>query len=99
MSRVENRYLTTVDSVGHSTDGEHAVAQRFPIDPHSGSWRWRGVMTTRSWTGCGSAAPVVGVVPMFGLSGQPEYLIEIHLGSAPSPTLKDLETALCQLAR
>jgi len=36
---------------------------------------------------------------MFGLSGQPEYLIEIHLGSAPSPTLKDLETALCQLAR
>src|SRR6201998_3356341 len=33
MSKIGGRHLTTVDAVGHGTDGEHAVGQRFPIDP------------------------------------------------------------------
>ncbi len=36
MSRIGERHLTTVDAVGHGTDGEHAVGQRFPIDPPFG---------------------------------------------------------------
>ena len=44
MSRIGDRHLTTVDAVGHGTDGEHAVGQRFPIDPPFGlvamAWRY-----------------------------------------------------------
>lgn len=36
MSEIGDRHLTTVDTVGHGTDGEHAVGQRFPIDPPFG---------------------------------------------------------------
>jgi len=36
MSKIGERHLTTVDAVGHGTDGEHAVGQRFPIDPPFG---------------------------------------------------------------
>ncbi len=31
MSKIGQTHLTTVDAVGHGTDGEHAVGQRFPI--------------------------------------------------------------------
>ena len=45
MSKISDRHLTTVDTVGHGTDGEHAVGQRFPIDPPFGlvamAWRRR----------------------------------------------------------
>ncbi|MEM6105359.1 MarR family transcriptional regulator [Mycobacterium sp. 050272] len=36
MSKIGGRHLTTVDAVGHGTDGAHAVGQRFPIDPPFG---------------------------------------------------------------
>lgn len=43
MSKIGDRHLITVDAVGHGTDGEHAVGQRFPIDPPFGlvvmAWR------------------------------------------------------------
>src|ERR1700753_944051 len=43
MSKIGQTHLTTVDAVGHGTDGEHAVGQRFPIGPPFGlvalAWR------------------------------------------------------------
>lgn len=51
MSRVDDRSLTTVDTVGHGTDGEHAVGQGFPIDPPFGlvAMAWRDEATIDSW--------------------------------------------------
>jgi DNA-binding IclR family transcriptional regulator len=51
MSRIDDRRLTTVDAVGHGTDGEHAVGQRFPIDPPFGlvAMAWRHEDTVDSW--------------------------------------------------
>lgn len=51
MSRIDDRRLTTVDAVGHGTDGEHAVGQRFPIDPPFGlvAMAWRDETTVDSW--------------------------------------------------
>jgi DNA-binding IclR family transcriptional regulator len=48
MSMIGDGYLATVDAVGHATDGEHAVGQRFPIDPPFGlvamAWRDEGAV-------------------------------------------------------
>ena len=43
MSKIGARHLTTVDTVGHGADGEHAVGQHFPIDPPFGlvAMAWR----------------------------------------------------------
>jgi DNA-binding IclR family transcriptional regulator len=51
MSRIGDRHLTTVDAVGHGTDGEHAVGQRFPIDPPFGlvAMAWRDDDTVQAW--------------------------------------------------
>ncbi len=51
MSKVGDRHLTTVDTVGHGTDGEHAVGQRFPIDPPFGlvAMAWRDDDSVRAW--------------------------------------------------
>lgn len=51
MSRIGVRHLTTVDAVGHGTDGEHAVGQRFPIDPPFGlvAMAWRDDDFVRAW--------------------------------------------------
>src|ERR1700757_3067803 len=51
MSKIGDRHLTTVDAVGHSTDGEHAFAQRFPIDPPFGlvAMAWRDEDFVRAW--------------------------------------------------
>lgn len=51
MSRIGDRHLTTVDAVGHGTDGEHAVGQRFPIDPPFGlvAMAWRDDEFVESW--------------------------------------------------
>lgn len=51
MSRIDERHLTTVDAVGHGTDGEHAVGQRFPIDPPFGlvAMAWRDADTVDRW--------------------------------------------------
>ncbi|OBF60052.1 transcriptional regulator [Mycobacterium sp. 852002-50816_SCH5313054-b] len=51
MSRIGDRDLTTVDTVGHGTDGEHAVGQRFPIDPPFGlvAMAWRDDEFVESW--------------------------------------------------
>jgi len=51
MSRIGHRQLTTVDTVGHSTDGEHAVGQRFPIDPPFGlvAMAWRDDEFVEAW--------------------------------------------------
>jgi DNA-binding IclR family transcriptional regulator len=51
MSKLGDRQLTTVDAVGHGTDGEHAVGQRFPIDPPFGlvAMAWRDDDFVQSW--------------------------------------------------
>ncbi|OBG33809.1 transcriptional regulator [Mycobacterium sp. E3198] len=51
MSRIGDRHLTTVDALGHGTDGEHAVGQRFPIDPPFGlvAMAWRDDEFVESW--------------------------------------------------
>jgi DNA-binding IclR family transcriptional regulator len=51
MSKIGNRHLTTVDAVGHSTDGAHAVGQRFPIDPPFGlvAMAWRDDDFIQAW--------------------------------------------------
>ncbi|OBF67252.1 transcriptional regulator [Mycobacterium sp. 852002-51971_SCH5477799-a] len=51
MSRIGARHLTTVDAVGHGTDGEHAVGQRFPIDPPFGlvAMAWRDDDFVDAW--------------------------------------------------
>lgn len=51
MSRIGDRHLTTVDAVGHGTDGEHAVGQRFPIDPPFGlvAMAWRDDEFVEAW--------------------------------------------------
>ncbi|WP_414687724.1 MarR family transcriptional regulator [Mycobacterium sp.] len=51
ISKIGGRQLTTVDAVGHSTDGEHAVGQRFPIDPPFGlvAMAWRDDTAVEDW--------------------------------------------------
>ncbi|OBI41853.1 transcriptional regulator [Mycobacterium colombiense] len=51
MSRIGARHLTTVDAVGHGPDGEHAVGQRFPIDPPFGlvAMAWRDDDFVDAW--------------------------------------------------
>lgn len=51
MSRVGARHLTTVDAVGHGTDGGQAVGQRFPIDPPFGlvAMAWRDDDVVHAW--------------------------------------------------
>ncbi|OBH54923.1 MarR family transcriptional regulator [Mycobacterium sp. E2479] len=51
MSRIGTRHLITVDAVGHGTDGEHAVGQRFPIDPPFGlvAMAWRDDDFVEAW--------------------------------------------------
>jgi DNA-binding IclR family transcriptional regulator len=51
MSRIGDRNLTIVDSVGHGTDGAHAVGQRFPIDPPFGlvAMAWRDDASVEAW--------------------------------------------------
>lgn len=51
MSKIGARNLNTVDAVGHGTDGEHAVGQRFPIDPPFGlvAMAWRDDQAIADW--------------------------------------------------
>jgi DNA-binding IclR family transcriptional regulator len=51
MSKIGGRHLTTVDTVGHATDGEHAVGHRFPIDPPFGlvAMAWRDDTAVANW--------------------------------------------------
>jgi DNA-binding IclR family transcriptional regulator len=51
MSKIGARHLTTVDTVGHATDGEHAVGHRFPIDPPFGlvAMAWRDDVAVANW--------------------------------------------------
>lgn len=51
MSQIGERSLVTVDAVGHATDGEHAVGQRFPIDPPFGlvAMAWRDDDPVDAW--------------------------------------------------
>jgi DNA-binding IclR family transcriptional regulator len=51
MSRIGGRHLTIVDSVGHGTDGAHAVGQRFPIEPPFGlvAMAWRDEGAVEAW--------------------------------------------------
>jgi DNA-binding IclR family transcriptional regulator len=172
MSRIGGRRLTTIDTVGHGTDGGHAVGQRFPIDPPFGlvAMAWRDEASVQAWLqrvmprltrteiaqhhrvladirarGYGawrfddthqslhnrlagvlaSLEPTAQVtrqlttlmtmvtlqsvtdsletdlpstefvvLPIFGVDGQPEYQIEIHLGGPASLTLAALNAAL-----
>ena len=51
MSKIGKAHLTTVDAVGHGTDGEHAVGQRFPIGPPFGlvAMAWRDAEAIDGW--------------------------------------------------
>ncbi len=51
MSKIGDRHLTTVDTVGHATDGEHATGHRFPIDPPFGlvAMAWRDEVAVANW--------------------------------------------------
>jgi DNA-binding IclR family transcriptional regulator len=51
MSKIGQTHLTTVDAVGHGTDGEHAVGQRFPIGPPFGlvAMAWRDDEAVNAW--------------------------------------------------
>lgn len=51
MSRIGQTHLTTVDAVGHGTDGAHAVGQRFPIGPPFGlvAMAWRDEEAIDRW--------------------------------------------------
>jgi DNA-binding IclR family transcriptional regulator len=51
MSKIGGKHLTTVDTVGHGTDGEHAVGQRFPIDPPFGlvAMAWQDAGDVDAW--------------------------------------------------
>jgi DNA-binding IclR family transcriptional regulator len=51
MSRIDDDHLTIVDAVGHGSDGEHVVGQRFPIDPPFGlvAMAWRGDAAVDRW--------------------------------------------------
>lgn len=51
MSKIGDKHLITVDAVGHGTDGEHAVGQRFPIDPPFGlvAMAWRDDAFVQAW--------------------------------------------------
>ncbi len=51
MSKIGQTHLTTIDAVGHGTDGEHAVGQRFPIGPPFGlvAMAWRGEESIDGW--------------------------------------------------
>ncbi|MEZ0365614.1 MarR family transcriptional regulator [Mycobacterium sp. pUA109] len=51
MSKIGDRNLVTVDAVGHATEGEHAVGQRFPIDPPFGlvAMAWRDEAAVDAW--------------------------------------------------
>src|ERR1700754_1461948 len=51
MSKIGGRHLSTVDAVGHGTDGAHAVGQRFPIDPPFGlvAMAWRDDENVAAW--------------------------------------------------
>jgi DNA-binding IclR family transcriptional regulator len=51
MSKIGTRHLSTVDAVGHGTDGGHAVGQRFPIDPPFGlvAMAWRDDDFVQGW--------------------------------------------------
>jgi DNA-binding IclR family transcriptional regulator len=177
MSRIGGRHLTTVDAVGHGTEGGHAVGQRFPIDPPFGlvAMAWRDDDAVEAWLrrvlprlsrseiaghrrvladirarGYGAwrfddthqslhsrLADVLAsleptarvarqlttlmtmvtlrsvtdvlesqlestefvVLPIFGVDGQPEYQIEIHLGRPSGLTLTALDDALRRAQR
>jgi DNA-binding IclR family transcriptional regulator len=51
MSRIDDDHLTVVDAVGHGSDGEHVVGQRFPIDPPFGlvAMAWRDDAVIDRW--------------------------------------------------
>ena len=51
MSRIDDDHLTVVDAVGHGSDGEHVVGQRFPIDPPFGlvAMAWRDDAEVDRW--------------------------------------------------
>jgi len=51
MSKIGRSHLTTIDAVGHGTDGEHAVGQRFPIGPPFGlvAMAWRDDDAVDAW--------------------------------------------------
>src|SRR3984885_12608888 len=51
MSKIGQTHLITVDTVGHGTDGAHAVGQRFPIGPPFGlvAMAWRDEDAIDGW--------------------------------------------------
>jgi DNA-binding IclR family transcriptional regulator len=67
MSRIDGDHLTIVDAVGHGSDGEHVVGQRFPIDPPFGlvAMAWRDDAAVDRW--------LRGVTPRFTRADIDQY--------------------------
>ena len=55
MSKIGDRHLTTVDTVGHGTDGERAVGSASPSTRPSDWSRWPGATTISCRPGCGAS--------------------------------------------
>jgi DNA-binding IclR family transcriptional regulator len=51
MSRIDGDHLTVIDAVGHGSDRDHVVGQRFPIDPPFGlvAMAWRDDAAVDRW--------------------------------------------------
>jgi DNA-binding IclR family transcriptional regulator len=51
MTRIDDDHLTIIDAVGHGSDSEHVVGQRFPIDPPFGlvAMAWRDDAAVDRW--------------------------------------------------
>jgi hypothetical protein len=51
MSRIDDDHLTVIDAVGHGSEREHVVGQRFPIDPPFGlvAMAWRDDAAVDQW--------------------------------------------------
>jgi DNA-binding IclR family transcriptional regulator len=67
MSRIDGDHLTVIDAVGHGSDGEHVVGQRFPIDPPFGlvAMAWRDDAAVDRW--------LRGVTPRLTLADIDQY--------------------------
>ena len=68
MSKIGQTHLITVDAVGHGTDGEHAVGQRFPIGPPFGlvamAWRDEDAIDASPRFATGATGPGASTPPI-----------------------------------
>jgi DNA-binding IclR family transcriptional regulator len=91
MSRIDDDHLTIVDAVGHGSDGEHVVGQRFPIDPPFGlvAMAWRDDAAVDRW--------LRGVTPRLTRADIDRYrqvLADVHARGYGAWTFDDAHASL-----